>query len=129
LDLTSIISDKGQDFVSYLFAYISKILGITHVTSGAVSPKRNGGGEEVVKRLSERLKRFATPAIDDRNIEDILPLIELLLRTTCSKNMRITAYEIVHGFQAQLPSSLTTEVMHYFQTRMHKIMQRGSKTQ
>jgi len=35
--------------------------------------------------LSEGLKRFATPQIDDRNVADILPLIELSLRTTCSK--------------------------------------------
>jgi len=38
---TSIISDKGQNFVSHLFGHIAKILGITHVTSGAVSPKKN----------------------------------------------------------------------------------------
>ena len=29
---TSIISDKGQNFVSHLFEYIAKILGMTHVT-------------------------------------------------------------------------------------------------
>jgi len=53
--------------------------------SGAVSPKSNGRAEEVVKKLSEGLKRFATPEIDDRHIEDILPLIKLSLSTTCSK--------------------------------------------
>jgi len=74
---TSIISDKGQNFVSYLFAYIAKILGITHVTSRAVSPKSNGRADDVVKRLSKRLKRFATPEIDDRKKEDISPFIEL----------------------------------------------------
>ena len=110
---TSIISDKGQNFVSHLFVYIAKILGITHVTSGAVSPKSNGRAEEVVKRLSEGLKRFATPEIDDRHIEDILPLIELSLRPTCSKNMQITPFEIVHVFQAQLPSPMTTEEMYF----------------
>jgi len=110
---TSIISDKGQNFVSHLFEYIAKILGITHVTSGAVSPKSNGRAEEVVKRLSEGLKRFSTPEIDDRHIEDILPLIELSLRTTCSKNMQIISFEIVHGFQAPLPSPLRTEEMHF----------------
>jgi len=47
-----------------------------------------------VKRLSEGLKRFATPEIDYRHIEDILPLIELSLRTTCSKNMQITPFEL-----------------------------------
>jgi len=106
---TSIISDRGQNFVSHLFGYIAKILGITHVTSGAVSPKSNGRAEEVIKRLSEGLKRFATPQIDDRNIEDVLSLIELSLRTTCYKNMQVTPFEIVHGFQARLPSPLTTD--------------------
>jgi len=109
----SIISDKGQNFVSHLFGYIAKILGITHVTSGAVSPKSNGRAEEVVKRLAEGLKRFATPEIDDRHVEDLLPLIELSLRTTCSKNMQITPFEIVHGFQAHLPSPLAAEEMHF----------------
>jgi len=112
---TSIISDKGQNFVSHLFGYIAKILGIAHVTSGAVSPKSNGRAEEVVKRLSEGLERFATPEIDDRNIEDVLPLIELSLRTTCSKNMQITPFEIVHRFQARLPSPSTTDEPHFFE--------------
>jgi len=62
--------------------------------------------------LSQGLKRFATPEIDDRHIEDILPLVELSLRTTCSKNMQITPFEIVHGFQEALPSLLRTEEMH-----------------
>ena len=106
-------SDKEQNFVSHLFGYIAKILGISHVMSGAVSPKSNGRAEEVVKRLSEGLKRFATPEIDDRKIEEILPLIELSLRTTCSKNMQITPFELVHGFQARLPSPLTTDEPHF----------------
>jgi len=46
---TSIISDKGQNFVSHLFGYIAKILGMSHVMSGAVSPESNGRAEEVVK--------------------------------------------------------------------------------
>jgi len=70
---TSIITDKGQNFVSHLFGYIAKILGIRHVTLAALSPKSNGRAEEVVKRLSEGLKRFATPEIDDRNIEKFNP--------------------------------------------------------
>jgi len=60
------------------------------VISGAVSPKSNGRTEEVVKRLSRRFKKFATPEIDDRNIEDIL-----------------------HEFQAQLPIPLTIEEMQF----------------
>ena len=66
-----------------------------------------------MKRLSEGLKRFTTPEIDDRAIEDIVPLIELSLRTTFSKNMQITPFEIVHGFQAPLHSPLTAEEMHF----------------
>ena len=79
----------------------------------AFSPKSNGRAEEVVKRLAEGLKRFVTPEIDDINVEDILPLIELSLRTTCSKNMQVTPFEIVHGFQAPLPSPLATEELHF----------------
>jgi len=110
---SSIISDKRQHFVSHLFGYIAKMLGITHVTSGAVSPKSNGKAEEIVKRLAEGLKRFATPEVDDRHVEDILPLIELSLRTTCSKNMQITPFEIVHGFQAPLLSPTGIEEKHF----------------
>jgi len=104
---------KGQKFVSHLFGYIAKILGITRVTLGAVSAKSNGRAEEVVKRLLEGLKRFATPDIDDTHIEDILPLIELSLKTTSSKNMQITTLEIIHAFEAPLPSPLTTEDIYF----------------
>ena len=99
---TSIISDKGQNFVSQLFGYCQNTWHNSCNVGGCFSYKQWQSGKSR-KKLSEKLKRFATPEIDDRHIEDILPLIELSLRTTCSKICKLLHLKLYMDFRHNCP--------------------------
>ena len=77
-------SDKGMNFMSRLFGHVTKMLGIKHKTGAALNPRANGYAEQIIKRVNEGLRRYSTLEIDDRNIELILPLIQLSLLSTSS---------------------------------------------
>ena len=80
----TVFSDKGANFMSRFFGHVTKLLGIQHKTGAALNPRANGFAEQVIKRVNEGLKRYSTPEIDDKNIELILPLIQLSLLSTSS---------------------------------------------
>ena len=62
-----------------------------------------------VKRLSEGIRRYASDTIDDRQIELILPIIEMSMRATSSAAMGISPFEVVHGYRMPLPSPVAQE--------------------
>jgi len=64
------------------------------VTSASRTARSNGQAEALVKRLSEHLKFYAK---DDYTIEEVIPLIEVNLRTTPHSKLLISPYEIVFG--------------------------------
>jgi len=87
-------SDKGPAFTSALFANVNRLLGIRHVTSGAMMARSNGQAESVVKRLVKHLKIYAK---DDLCIEECIPLIEICLRATANSKLLLSPYEVVFG--------------------------------
>jgi len=89
-------SDKAASFLSALFAHVSALLGIRHITSAARTARSNGMAEALVKRLSEHLKFYANQ-IDDYKIEQALPLIETIIRATPHSKTLISPYELVFG--------------------------------
>jgi len=101
-----VFSDKGANFMCRFFGHVTKLLGIQHKTGAALNARANGYAEQIVKRVNEGLKRFCTPEIDDKNIELILPLIQLSLLSTSSITAKITPFEIVHGFPISLPNPI-----------------------
>jgi len=74
------------------------MLGIKHKTGAALNPRANGYAEQIIKRVNEGLRRYSTPEIDDRNIELIMPLIQLSLLSTSSVATKISPFEVIHGF-------------------------------
>ena len=104
-------SDKGMSFMSRLFGHVTKMLGIKHKTGAALNPRANGYAEQVIKRVNEGLRRYSTPEIDDKNIELILPLIQLSLLSTSSVVTKISPFEVVHGFAMPLPNPIEGDQM------------------
>ena len=73
-----VLSDRGSAFGGVLFKHMAKLLNITHRTSSATTARSNGLAEACVKRVSELLKIYAK---DDTEIEDVLPVLEMALRS------------------------------------------------
>ena len=78
-----ILSDKGSGYISTFFEYISNLLGITHKTSAAMASRTNGHAEQSIKRLNE-------PEIDDRDIEQLLPIIQMSILATTNEITKIS---------------------------------------
>jgi len=97
--------------MSRFFGHVTKLLGIQHKTGAALNPRSNGYAEQVIKRANEGLKRYSTPEIDDKNIELILPLIQLSLLSTSSVSTKISPFEVVHGFPMPLPNPIEGDKM------------------
>jgi len=82
----SLYSDKLPSFVNALFAHINTLLGIRHVASASRSARSKG--------MAEHLKFCAK---DDYSIEEVLPVIEVNLRSTPHLKIGLSPYEIVFG--------------------------------
>jgi len=91
--ISCLYSDKGPGFVITI-RHISDLLGIKQITSGSRSARSNGLAEATVKRLVEHLKIYAK---DDLTIEQLIPLIEVTLRSSAHSRLYLSPYKIVFG--------------------------------
>jgi len=87
-------TDRGVNFTSDLFRYLTRFLHARHRISASKSARTNGACELVVQRMSNMLKRFEA---DDLAVEQCLPLITLALRASSLTTMPYSPYEIVRG--------------------------------
>ena len=72
-----------------------------------MSSRTNGYAEQAIKRLNQGVIRYSTPEIDDRDIELLLPLIQMGILATTNELTKIYPYEILHGFPMPLPCPIT----------------------
>ena len=75
-----VISDRGTSFCSkfLIFSTLRNLLNVKHRISAARAPRSNGLAESLVKRLSDLINIYVKT---DSEIEDYLPLIEMILRS------------------------------------------------
>jgi len=93
---SAIISDKGSSFTGDVFRHLSKLMGVQLTTSASKAARTNGECENLVKMLSQGLKLYAK---DDKQIEDVLPVIAMGLRSTAHSVTKISPYEVVFAKQ------------------------------
>jgi len=89
-----VLSDRGPAFGGVLFKHMAKLLNITHRTSSATTARSYGLAESCVKRVSELLKIYAK---DDTEIEDVLPVLEMALRSTVNTRLGLFPYHLIYG--------------------------------
>ena len=126
-----IMTDNGPSFCGSFFKELAKFLRIKHRTSAALTPRSNGLAENVVQRVNQMVKYYTD---SDKDIETVLPLIELSLRSTVHTRIKITPFEVVFGKKMRLaePGEVTTPLpftgqpLNYFKwlieelTELHK---------
>ena len=86
-----VISDRGASFCSKFFSTLMSLLNVKHRISAARAPRSNGLAESLVKRLSDLIKIYVKT---DSEIEDYLPLIEMILRSTTHSKLKISPHEV-----------------------------------
>ena len=94
-----VISDRGASFCSKFFSTLMTLLKVKHRISAARAPRSNGLAESLVKRLSDLIKIYVKT---DSEIEDYLPLIEMILRSTTHSKLKISPHEVCFGSRMNL---------------------------
>jgi len=84
----------GTSFCSKFFSTLMTLLNVKHRISAARAPRSNGLAESLVKRLSDLIKIYVKT---DSEIEDYLPLIEMILRSTTHSKLKISPHEVYFG--------------------------------
>lgn len=110
-----IVTDRGRQFESTLFKYLSKISGFQHKKTTAYHPACNG----VIERFHRQLKTAITCHATD-NWMEVLPLVLLGIRSAYKEDIRASTAELVYGEPLRLPGEFfdpstagTTDVSDY----------------
>ena len=96
---STIVSDRGRQFESNLWAKLAQLLGATKQRTTAYHPQANGMVERLHRQLKAALKCHASSA----SWMDALPLVLLGVRTALKEDFNCTTAELVYGTTLRLP--------------------------
>ncbi|CAK1590640.1 unnamed protein product [Parnassius mnemosyne] len=95
---TDIVTDRGRQFESHLFNYLSKIIGFKHRRTTAYHPASNGLVESFHRQLKTAITCHA-----DSNWTESLPLVLLGIRSAFKADLQCSSAELVYGEPLRLP--------------------------
>ena len=99
---STIISDRGRQFVSSLWKELCNLMGMTHNITTAYHPQSNG----MVERFHRHLKASLMAKLDSRqNWFESLPLIMLGIRNAVKQDLGVSSAQIVYGQPLRLPGA------------------------
>lgn len=93
-----IVSDRGRQFESALFQYLSKFVGFQHKRTTAYHPACNG----LVERFHRQLKTAIT-CHADINWTESLPFVLLGVRSAFKEDLQASSAELLYGEPLRLP--------------------------
>jgi hypothetical protein len=101
-----VISDKGPDLTSQLFAELVRLMGMRHVFS--IADKHVNGSERLIKEAQRHLRAI----VYDTRVKDvfddvtIIPSVQSIMNSKVSTETNHTPFELTFGSQDTLYSSL-----------------------
>jgi len=101
-----ITTDRGTQFTSELFAQLTKMLGVHHITTTAYHPQANGMVERFHRTLKDALTAIANQQRNPTVWYEALPLLLLHLRNTPKEDTGCTPAELLYGQTLTLPGDL-----------------------
>lgn len=118
-----IVTDRGRQFESTLFQYLSRLVGFQHRRTTAYHPACNG----LVERFHRQLKAAITCHANTNWVES-LPLVLMGIRSAYKEDLNTSTAELVYGEPLRLPGEFlesnmradeTVDVTEYI-TRLRK---------
>lgn len=100
----SILTDQGSNFMSQVFKDMCKDLKIKKLNTSSYHPQTNGALERSHQTLANYLRIYTEK--DQLNWDIYLPYASFMYNSTPHSSSNFTPYELVFGFQPNLPSSI-----------------------
>jgi transposase InsO family protein len=96
-----ILTDRGKQFTSELFAKVNKPLGIKKETTVPYRPQTNG----LIKRFNGTLKRMLSTYVNNKqnDWDECLPYVLFAYRTTRYRATGQTPYFLLYGHDPMSP--------------------------
>jgi transposase InsO family protein len=97
-------SDQGRQFTSAVWARVSQLLGVEHITTTAYHPQSNG----MVERIHRQLKDALRARLADHDWPLHLPWVLLGLRAAPKEDSGVSSAELLYGVPLALPGQFLT---------------------
>lgn len=107
---TSIVSDRGSQFVSLLWRTLCKTLGIVAKLSTSFHPETDGQSEIANQEMERYIRTFCNYGQDDWNT--ILPMAEFAANNMTSATTKMTPFFATRGYHPRMsfdPVTVTPE--------------------
>ena len=99
-----VLTDQGSNFLSDLFKSTCRLLKIKKIQTTAFHPESNGSLERSHRVLAEYLRHYVRE--DQTNWDEWVPYAVYVYNTTVHTTTGYTPFELVYGFQSEVPSAL-----------------------
>ena len=99
-----IISDRGRQFTSNVFAELAKFVGAQHLKTTSYHPQSNG----LIERMHRTLKA-AISCHDTDSWTKILPTVLLGMRSAHKEDLGASSAEFLYGENFKLPGQFFSE--------------------
>ena len=112
-----LLSDSGPAFVAQLFKELTKFLHIKHRMSSPGQSRSNGAAERLIGQVAAMVRLLCK---DDSDIESVLPIIELAIRSSINTSTLLSPFEILFGREMPIGAPLNMLDVPKFSNDQHK---------
>ena len=102
---STIVTDRGRQFTSQLWAELSHLLGVQHRQTTSYHPQSNGLIERQHRTLKDRLVSRACSS-GSSSWMDNLPFVLLGIRTSVREDSGCSASDLLYGSSLRLPGDM-----------------------
>jgi hypothetical protein len=101
------ISDRASYWTSEVIKRLMDLLQIKHRVASSLNPQSNGAAERMIQSVASQIRLLADSDLD---IEDVIPLVLINLRSAVNPAIQKSSHEIVFGSPMQVPNPLPVDV-------------------
>ena len=99
-----LLTDRGSNFTSALFARITQRMGLKHIFTTAYAPQTNGKNERLHNFLETAMYAFVSKS--HKNWDRFLHAALMAYRTSPLSGIDLSPAYLLHGFNPRLPSDV-----------------------
>jgi hypothetical protein len=100
-----VLTDQGTNFIGSVFKSVCKLFNIKKIQTTSYHPQANGALERSHRTMAEHLRSLVNQSQTDW--DEWIPQVVFTFNTTVHSSTGFTPFELLYGYVATLPSSIT----------------------